>query len=37
MFACDSSRPMPLIQVAQKIADLYGLKLGMDVAVKYID
>ena len=35
VFACDAGSPVPLIEVAKKLANIYGLKLGSDLAIKY--
>jgi len=35
VFACDSEPPVSLNEVARKLAALYGLKLGLDFAVRY--
>jgi len=35
IFACNAGSPIPLIEVTRKLANLYGLKLGSDLMVKY--
>jgi hypothetical protein len=35
IFACNGGSPIPLIEVTRKLANLYGLKLGSDLMVKY--
>jgi FlaA1/EpsC-like NDP-sugar epimerase len=36
-FVCEPGAPVPLLEVASKIATLYNLKLGVDFAVKYVE
>jgi FlaA1/EpsC-like NDP-sugar epimerase len=35
VFSCDTGSPIPLIEVTRKLASIYGLKLGADLAVQY--
>jgi lipopolysaccharide/colanic/teichoic acid biosynthesis glycosyltransferase/FlaA1/EpsC-like NDP-sugar epimerase len=37
MFSCDSGSPIPLIEIANRFANIYGLTLGVDLQVKYIN
>lgn len=37
IFVCNSGPPISLSEVASRIANLYGLKIGQDLLVKYID
>jgi len=37
IFVCNSGSPISLTEVASRIANLYGLKIGQDLLVKYID
>jgi FlaA1/EpsC-like NDP-sugar epimerase len=35
IFTCDSGAPIPLIDISEKLAGAYGLRLGTDVEIKY--
>jgi FlaA1/EpsC-like NDP-sugar epimerase len=35
IFTCDAGAPIPLIDISEKIAGAYGLRLGTDVGIKY--
>jgi FlaA1/EpsC-like NDP-sugar epimerase/lipopolysaccharide/colanic/teichoic acid biosynthesis glycosyltransferase len=37
LFECNGGQTYSIFEVAKEIANLYGLKLGSDVAVKYLD
>jgi FlaA1/EpsC-like NDP-sugar epimerase/lipopolysaccharide/colanic/teichoic acid biosynthesis glycosyltransferase len=37
IFVCDGGSPVPLIEIARKLANFYGLKLGTDVPVRYTE
>jgi len=35
IFSCDAGSPIPLINISERLANIYGFKLGSDVAIRY--